>query len=671
MSHTNKLLSKKPGWQTLLLLPILGQCLLLLLLNYAHARQFLDYDSSLALRHGMEMWEHKTPFLQNFRGTSSLEVDCAGFWAAPLYLLTGNLSLSMMLAQIPVLLLLLYLSSNILRQLGCNPVTRRLLLTTLLTPFTVGQLEYSNMLFIGVGQYAFRILVLLFLFLFLLRDPKTVSRPRLLGELLVYAFLLGSCAVSCGSYMLLMILAPFLLYALYSRLVAKKLSLLRFDLLFLAGSILLVLACLWLRGLAPYMHADTVRTLCFGKNFIDNALGCFTGIFLILGGIPLIQGVSVFTLEGIAFICKFLLISAGFVFSLHAVRKRRDTLRKDITGMLGCLMFCHLLVLLLTDTRYGGSVFESRYHLPWLLPAMLFAFYAFDRWKPADGNAYRKLAAYLVVGALLLPSNLFGYRHLYAYDTDPQDLTEQIAALAKEQEVDTVLFYNTPNSELQHILRVEQPDLPSFCITSEKFSVDVLDFFIGAPDYTELGSRTLLLAEAKKFNDLPAYIRDVYTECGTVSALTCYRTEENPWDLSSGMPRYKADTAVDFPYTSAYAPKHGRISPQTGMLQSDGTAGVVLTGRLETPTDANHYIYTLTLHYQITEASAAEPAALTLKDANDAVLASGVCKADAETMTLDALSLIPNQKIKLELTEADGTKLEMQNITFTRTVAAN
>lgn len=49
-------------------------------INFSKSENFLDYDSSLALRHGLEMWKNGIA-LEGWNYFSTLEIDNAAFWA--------------------------------------------------------------------------------------------------------------------------------------------------------------------------------------------------------------------------------------------------------------------------------------------------------------------------------------------------------------------------------------------------------------------------------------------------------------------------------------------------------------------------------------------------------------------------------------------------------------
>ena len=126
--------------------------------NYFKAFDMLDYDSAMAVRHAVEMWRNGTVFLKDFGYTTSMEIDCAAFLAAPVYILTGNYGLGIAISHLLLDGILAYLIYQILKNLNVTYEFRILGILLILLPYKYGQLEWSNMIFLAVGQYEFRVI---------------------------------------------------------------------------------------------------------------------------------------------------------------------------------------------------------------------------------------------------------------------------------------------------------------------------------------------------------------------------------------------------------------------------------------------------------------------------------------------------------------------------------
>ena len=103
--------------------------------NFTGTESFLDYDSSIAIRHAVEMWRHHTIFLKDFVYMTSMEIDCASFFAAPIYILTGNLSVSIGLAHLVLDIILLICIYCLLYNLQVDIKYRLLGILLFFTPY--------------------------------------------------------------------------------------------------------------------------------------------------------------------------------------------------------------------------------------------------------------------------------------------------------------------------------------------------------------------------------------------------------------------------------------------------------------------------------------------------------------------------------------------------------
>lgn len=144
-NHRMKSKGKYITFEEILLMLLIVQLSMLVLANIIKVTDCLNHDASTAICHGVEIWRNWDLFLPDFVSSSTLELDCASFFAAPLYLVSGNLGLSLALIHI---------------------CTGGFLLAALLlfTPHRQGELQYINMLFFSADQYEIRLICLLCLF---------------------------------------------------------------------------------------------------------------------------------------------------------------------------------------------------------------------------------------------------------------------------------------------------------------------------------------------------------------------------------------------------------------------------------------------------------------------------------------------------------------------------
>ena len=106
--------------RVLLFVLLVLQFLLVISINVFKAEQMLGFDSSLAIRHSVEMWKNKNIFLDNFQYFSTIEIDNAAFFATPLYLLSGNLGVSLAVVHALLYIVTFLVCCDIFKNLKMN-----------------------------------------------------------------------------------------------------------------------------------------------------------------------------------------------------------------------------------------------------------------------------------------------------------------------------------------------------------------------------------------------------------------------------------------------------------------------------------------------------------------------------------------------------------------------
>ncbi len=333
--------------------------------NYFKAFDMLDYDSAMAVRHAVEMWRNGTVFLKDFGYTTSMEIDCAAFLAAPVYILTGNYGLGIAISHLLLDGILAYLIYQILKNLNVTYEFRILGILLILLPYKYGQLEWSNMIFLAVGQYEFRVISACFLFMMLSYKKKWNKKCWIgygVGQIFIFITVL-----STGNYFIITVLAPLLLYEIFRILKQERLNWRDRDLNIVIWS---TATALLAYGINKGMHIATARSnmhILKDTEFADNILDCLTGVVALFGGLAT-WDVPVLSLEGIGYLVRFLLLCILLILGI-AVIIRRDKLRENNAFLerFFLLFLINMLVLLYTNTRYGSAVFEVRYHIIWCI----------------------------------------------------------------------------------------------------------------------------------------------------------------------------------------------------------------------------------------------------------------------------------------------------------------
>ncbi len=383
------------------------QLLIIFCCNYFKAFDMLDYDSAMAVRHAVEMWRNGTIFLKDFNYTTSMEIDCAAFLAAPVYLLTGNYGLGIAGAHLLLDGIAAYLIYRILKNLNVAYEFRMLGILLIFLPYKYGQLEWSNMIFLSVGQYEFRVISVLFLFLMLSCKDKWNKRfwiTFVLGQIFIFITVL-----STGNYFIITVLAPLFLYEVFCILKKEKAD-------WKAGSVNIVIwslaTALIAYGINKGMHIATARSnmnILKDTEFSDNILDCFTGVIALFGGLPA-WDVPILSAEGIGCLVRFLLTCVFLIlFAVVVANRNRLGENKSFLERFFLLFLVNMLVLLYTNTRYGSELFEIRYHIIWcILMIMTDVMFFFVMWKKIGAWMKTALIACMVIGIFIINWSGFG-----------------------------------------------------------------------------------------------------------------------------------------------------------------------------------------------------------------------------------------------------------------------
>lgn len=404
--------------------------------NYAKAVDMLDYDASLAVRHAVEMWRHGTIFLPDFVYTTSMEIDCASFLAAPIYLLTGNYGLGLSLAHLFLDGVLAYLIYSLLKNMGVGYSFRMLGILLVFTPYEYGQLEWNNMLFLSVGQYEFRVICVLFLFL-LLNGGKEEGMRKWIRFGICQAFLFLT-VLSTGNYLLITAFAPLLLFEAVRILLRE-----RIDWRDCGRNMLLCSAATAFCAFAinRAMHIDTVRSnmnIIKASEFSDNLLNCFTGILSLPGGLAK-NDVSILSQEGIFYLVRFL-FACILLFIVFTAFLRQKEIRKNraFLGRFFFLFLINMFVFLFTNTRYGSELFEVRYHIVWFILLIITDVMLISQVWNGIGRWMRNFLAGCIAAGILI-MNFSGFSVIWNKTGDGAQIIERTLAAADANELNDII----------------------------------------------------------------------------------------------------------------------------------------------------------------------------------------------------------------------------------------
>lgn len=638
----------------LLLCLIVSQLILIVFTNLLKANAFLDYDSALAIRHGWEMWKHGL-FLKDFNYFSTMEIDCAGFIAAGLYALSNNLGLSEAIAQLIIYISIAAVIYDLFDNLKIGKKSFALALFLIFTPFSVGQLEWANMIFISVGQYGFRILLmLLFIDMFVMCEQKASAKFYIL--VLVTFFLNFWSSLSTGNYVLFMISSPIILKVFIDTIRKQEIHLLSRVNVVLFSNIMVSIAGWIIREWMIGQSSRNNLSLIKDYDFIPNLGKCFTGVLLLFGGLAKEDGIYLISVRGIVIIiswCFSMFCIFYLGYSIFMKNRKMPFFMFDYTV---CYMFVHLTVLTLTKTNYGGII-EFRYHILWCVLLLVFV-----AGNVMQRERYRNNWLYhcIVYGLLLCVGiiNFAGFKTcLQGYKE--RGLEPAISKLARELDA-AVYFYK--NNTSSHVFRAIAPDIYCVCVEYEdgQMQMDMGDFYRFYGDNSIAGDNNILVAYDLDFEELPEYIKATYRLIGeTNEGYNIYYSKVNRWDGCSGFSDSMANMAVDYPFSNNYQYK-GVINNQGILISGTEEEEYVLCGPLK---ETREGTYDITLSYNITIAGD-QAARLQVVTDQNRVLSETVLTEELQRVELSEVKIEMQENVQVRVWKPEGMELGIEKIVF-------
>ena len=215
MSIQKKRIIPKVFLITLLCLEIISWIYVNLRLNCPY-----DQDSAKVIYHAVKMWESKSFVLPNWSYITTGEWDCTAFLAMPIYGITNNIFLAFALANIINIFLFVYIIIILFKSAKVQLSYAIIALIILLLPYSVGMLEYSNMLFFSAGQYIYKVLVPLCIIVLLDYEPNRHIFYN--ACFLITALLLLLTTTSSGLYPIVSAVFPILLIRLLYYIAQRK-----------------------------------------------------------------------------------------------------------------------------------------------------------------------------------------------------------------------------------------------------------------------------------------------------------------------------------------------------------------------------------------------------------------------------------------------------------------
>lgn len=286
--------------------------------------KYIDCDTAKMFVHIREMWEQKEIFLTGWSYITTAEFDCGSLLALPLYGLTDNIFLAYGLAN--TIFCGLYIWTIFFLFRGQKIVYSLLAGNLILIPYTMGMLDYFNMMFFNGTQYIIKTLCPLMLVAILLqieREQNRAEKIRLSAEtvffIVMFMVLLFVTSLSSGVYVMACGILPVIIaYSFYHFGIWKKIPNIVIGLGGLTIGCFLIGCFLNER----IMHGARGNAMVLSpSNYMPtNILTSIVGMFELFGGMKNTVGLSVLSVDGILTIAKCVLVIVFLVCGICMCR---------------------------------------------------------------------------------------------------------------------------------------------------------------------------------------------------------------------------------------------------------------------------------------------------------------------------------------------------------------
>ena len=584
------------------LFALIAQIGFILYMNLFRADTIIDYDSSSAYLHEMEMGGQGRIFPLEYEYQGSLDLDSASLISAALYRFTGDIFLSRGIANTLVIVLYICVVSYILDDIGVSKRWKCFGILLFLIPYSMIMLGYWRMLFAGGGFFALRALVPL-LVISLIGDfghgkafRKSIFRMILL---FLITFLNG---LSSGPYILLCAVCPLFLWEAvraflqgdYGQMRSKRTAVAA------AAAVSAVAGIVLQKALGFSTIADQKYILTSNK-WIDALQAAFAGIFELFGGLTIHEEVSLFSAEAIGTAVNFAatcILLSGIVYT--AVKCIKKKAISDRNGYIFSLMLVNLLMFCFADLKYGENVFESRYHLVPMLPAFLLLTAMLEDLS-AEGKMkeVQRHTIQAVIAGIFAASMLYGdAQWWYAKKALETEKLKELSRIIEEQGVSTAFVVGDDSKVFGRKLRVYGRDT-HYIVLSDGAASTRQTTFGGTTRYLDnsmQSGKAAVIATPKACETLPAYLLKDMEYLTDYEGLRIYIAKESCFDCVGGIVAEK-DRVVDFPYSPGYAYENARLEEDGTLVMKAGG------GRLVSDGDAAEGTWVYTVCYDMPETS--------------------------------------------------------------------
>ena len=577
-----------------LLVALTAQMAFIMYMNLFRGYTMIDFDSSSAYMHEMEMGIQGKLFPFEYSYQASLDLDGAAVISAFFYRFTGNIFLSRGIANNLVVLLYLFIVSSVLKKLSLSETWRRFGTLLFFIPYSMYILGYWRTLFAGGGFFAFRALVPLLIISLILDIDKDKGFKEYAPSALFTLFIVFLTGLSSGPYVMLCAVFPLILWeAVRSfmkgdlRELGSKRTLLGTVMLLASGAGIALQ-----KALGFSSEADS-KVILNSRKWTEAMLSSFAGIFELFGGLTTHEGVRLFSLEAAGTAVDFavtIVLIAAIIYTLITCMKKRSI--SDMKGYIFSVMLINSFMFAFLDLKYGDTVFESRYHLIPMLPSFFLLAEILDGMP--ENKKLKSLQArslQLLTVGLFLSSMLYGDAEwLYAKTALKSSELTELNRIIEEAGVNTAFIVGEDSKDLGRKIRVYSRDV-HYIVVNDGAESAFRTTWGGTTRYLDNSmqqGKTALIATDRAYLTLPEYLITDMEYLRDYDGLKIYTADQSRFDCVGGVLKEK-ERVVDFPYSPGYSYENAELSREGALIMKEGGGSLMA----EYPSAAGTWDYTV------------------------------------------------------------------------------
>ena len=587
------LLTKQKQWLTiLLLLLLLSQVIVIGFFNLTQLKYHMGYDASCYYLKAMEMAKQGTIFIDNWVDQTTLYLDTSVPIAALIYSFFDDIFFSFGLANFLVDLALLFVLYRICGLLNLSEKAKLICLNIAVCPYLAPNFENVNNVgyycsLLSEGQwYGVKTLIVLMLVKLVLELEQEKYNYF---DIIVSEILLFIAGMSSGTFMLVTVIAPLILYyfvkAFYKN-SPREIFSVKLSLLIIGAG--LVLAGKIIQGhILGFASRESSMTLIGQDDFWNNLGSVLMGFVKLLSGLHSDSTQSALEIKGIIYLSGLAILLLVLVCTAIGLFKLFKNFEAESMYSVGiCVILFNLVMFSVLDTRYeGASCFPERYLIPiflLMLPCVGAYIDSLHEWK------FYQCSLLLLTAGILLTLNVYSDVQYYS-NRNNYEVMKNISDTMEELDVPVVYVYDiNVKLESRNMRVVDKNRIYKFILDGCYNATVHWGDYTYYDDVAQVQGRNALLTTKEHFDTLPEYIKKQYTFYSQIDRFAIYYADVNKFDLVSGV---SGENSVDFPTSIGIDFFSGELD-ENGSLISDGTAGKVLSGPF-TSIPAGKYDFTV------------------------------------------------------------------------------